>query len=183
MKNHLIGALVASLILFVWQFLSWSLLNLHNPQMQYTPAQDAILEVLATTELSEGQYYIPRLPDGASAAEREAYYQEQVGKPWALISYHSSMKMSMGMNMLRGFVVDFLAAFLLIWVLLKMTKLDMKTALFSSLAIGLIGYLTINYLNTIWFEVSSIADLVDAILQWGLVGLWLGWYLPGKEAA
>ena len=181
MKNQLIGALVASIILFVWQFLSWSpILNVHSSQMQYTPSQDTILQALNEAGLSEGQYFIPRAPETAPEAESNAYMNERVGKPWAMVSYHSSMSGDMSMNMIRGWVVDFIAAFLLCWLLLKMAKLDFKTSILSSLAVGLIGYFTINYLDSIWFEGNSIPYLIDAVVQWGLVGLWLGWWLPGR---
>ena len=54
MKKLFVGALVGGLILFIWQFLSWSLLNIHLPEMQYTPAQDEILSALSEAGLEEG---------------------------------------------------------------------------------------------------------------------------------
>jgi hypothetical protein len=110
--------------------------------------------------------------------KQEALMEERVGKPWAIVSYHKTLSNNMGMNLLRGWVIDFAAAFLLTWLLLKMADLDMKTALLASLSVGLIGYFTINYLNTIWYETNSIPDLIDAVVQWGIVGGWLGWWLP-----
>lgn len=50
-------------------------------------------------------------------------------------------------------------------------------------AIGIIGYLTIPYLYSIWFETNSLGHLVDALVSWGLVGAWLGWWLPRGENA
>lgn len=52
--------------------------------------------------------------------------------------------------------------------------LDFKTAILSSLAVGIIGYLTIPYLNSIWFEGNSIPQLIDTVFQWGICGTWLG---------
>jgi hypothetical protein len=179
MKNQLIGALVASIILFMWQFLSWALLNIHGSEMSYTPNQDAIMEVLSAN-LEEGQYYMPRLPDTASNEEQQAAMEAALGKPWAIVSYHASMSNDMGMNMLRGWVIDFVAAFLLCWLLLQMANLDFKTCLLASLAVGLIGYFTIDYLNSIWFDSNSLASLLDAVVQWGICGAWLGWWLPGR---
>lgn len=177
MKKMLIGALVGALVLFFWQFLSFALLGIHDSQMTYTPNQDAILEVLEAN-LEEGMYFIPRAPMGASMEKEEALMQERLGKPWARVSYHESLSDNMGMNLLRGFVIDFVAAFLLTWLLLKMADLDMKTALLTSLSVGLIGYFTINYLDAIWYESNTIPDLIDAVVQWGIVGAWLGWWLP-----
>lgn len=176
MKKLLIGALVGALILFVWQFLSFALLGIHNSQMDYTPNQDAILKVLEEN-LEEGTYFLPRAEIGVSMEEEEALMNERLGKPWAMVSYHDSLSNNMGMNMFRGFVIDFISAFLLAWLLMKMANLTFQTSVIASLAIGLIGYFTINYLNSVWFETNSIPDLIDAVVQWGLTGAWMGWWL------
>lgn len=179
MKNRLIAALVAAVILFFWQFLSWAALDLHQAEIQYAPNQDAILQALGE-HLEPGHYFLPQPPPGASAEEMKTFQTESVGKPWARVSYHAAMDADMSMNMLRGFVVDLLAAFLLIWILGKMQNLDLQTTVLSSLFVGLTGYLTIAYLNSAWFETPSLGYLIDSVIQWGLVGLWLGWFLPGR---
>ena len=176
MKKQLIATLVGGVILFLWQFLSWSLLNVHASEMKYTANQDKIMETLGQT-LDEGSYFLPGMPPGSSPEAQQAQMESSMGKPWATISYHKSMQMSMGMNMFRGFVVDLLAVFLLVLLLSQFASLDMKTAVFAALAVGGIGYLTIPYLNNIWFETHSMGYLIDAVVQWGLVGGWLGWWL------
>lgn len=179
MRNQLIAMLVAALILFFWQFLSWSVLGVHASDMQYTPKQDTLLRVLSD-HLEEGSYFLPTIPPGATAEEMQAAMTAAEGKPWATISYHASMQTNTALNLIRGFVVDLVAVFLLIWGLLKIEDLNFQSALFGSLAIGFIGFLTIPYLNTIWFETDSIGYLIDTIVQWGLVGVWLGWFLTRK---
>ncbi len=144
--------------------------------MQYTPNQDKIMEALSQN-LTEGNYMVPRPPDNSTPEEQQAYMENAGGKPWATIQYHSSMNTSMGMNMIRGFAVDIVAVFLLVWLLGKFANLNFQTILLSALAVGGIGYLTIPYLNSIWFEGNTIGYLVDLVVSWGLVGAWLGWWL------
>ncbi len=177
MSKQIIGAVIGGLILFIWQFLSFSLLGIHSSQMAKTDQQDAILENLAAANLPEGMYFIPQ-PMTNTAEDREAHMNKYENKPWARVSYHHSLDMSMGMNLVRGLIIDLVAAFLLVWLLTQMSDLNFKTALLSSLAVGLIGYLSINYLNHVWFEEPSLPDLVDAVVQWGAVGAWLGFWLP-----
>lgn len=176
MKKMLIGALVGGIILFIWQFLSWSMLNVHGANNQYTDKQDEILQVLSEN-LEDGMYFVPTVPKGTSQEEYREAMKEFDGKPWAQINYHSSFGNNMTMNMIRGFVIDFLSVFLLCWILLKFANLTFTNALLSSLAVGFIGYLTVNYLNSIWYEQSTLGDLVDVVVGWGLTGAWLGWYL------
>ncbi|HHS95034.1 MAG TPA: hypothetical protein ENJ45_00470 [Phaeodactylibacter sp.] len=178
MKKQITAALVGGFILFLWQFISWAMLGIHEPSQLHSPNQEAILECLNQNLSEEGTYFMPRLALDAPSEDQEAFYQKQEGKPWAIVSYHKNMQNTMGMNLGRGFLIDFLSVFLLCWILMRMKDLDMKTILLTALAVGIIGYLTINYLNTIWFKNNSIPYLIDAVLSWGLVGIWLGWFLP-----
>ncbi len=180
MKKQLIATLVGGLILFFWQFLSWTMLNVHGAEYQYTANQDKILECL-TQNMEEGSYMLPQPAPGSSPEEQQAFMKSADGRPWATVIYHKSFSGNMGMNMIRAFSVDLVAVFLLVWLLLKFNNLDFKTALLSSLAVGAIAYLTIPYLNSIWFESNTIGYLVDLVVQWGLLGAWLGWWLTRQE--
>ena len=179
MKKQLIATLVGGVILFFWQFLSWAALNVHGAEFKYTANQDKVLEALGAN-LEEGSYFIPQPAPGTSQEEQKAMMENWTGKPWASISYHKSLSSDMGMNMFRAIVIDFLAVFLLVWLLLKINNLDFKTALLSSLAVGAIAYLTIPYLNSIWFERHTLGYIVDWVAEWGLTGAWLGWWLTKR---
>ena len=181
MKKQLIATLVAALIIFFWQFLSWGLLSIHADQYGYTANEDRIMDLLKESNLEKGTYFIPGPSPDASEAEYQEKMNGHTGKPWAQIHYHPSWNLNMGMNLIRGMAADLVAAFLLVWVLLRFAKLDFSSALIASLAVGTIAYLTIPYLNSIWFEGTTMAYLLDTAVQWGAVGAWLGWYLPEKR--
>ena len=180
MNKQLVGTLVAGLILFFWQFFSWSMLKVHQSEMQYTPKQDQIMTALNQLDLEEGHYFVPTVPADASMDDEQKLRDNLVGKPWATVSYHKAFEVSMGSNMIRGFLLDLVSAFLLIWVLMKFRENNFMTTLLASLAIGTIGYLTIPYLHQVWMETDSTGYLIDTVVQWGLVGAWLGWWLNRK---
>lgn len=180
MKKQIIATLVGGAILFIWQFLSWAAIPIHKSEYGYAPNQDKILEALGQNLTEEGTYMLPMVPPGTSHEEAQASMEARAGKPWATVTYHKSMSTEMGMNMVRGFAIDLVSAWLLVWLLMKFQNLNMMSALQSSVAVGVIGYLTIPYLHSIWFETNSIEYLIDAIVQWGIVGAWLGWWLPRK---
>jgi hypothetical protein len=176
MKKTIVGTLVAAIILFMWQFLSWSILNIHGVENTYTPNQDKIINFLEQN-LEEGSYFLPTMPPDTSPEEKAEMMKSVEGKPWATVVYHDAYHDTMGMNMFRGFVANLLIAFLLCWILMRMKDLTLASGLLTSLFIGFIGYMIITYIHTIWFETYSLGYLIDTIVQFGLVGLWLGWWL------
>ena len=181
MKKTIIASIVGGLILFIWQFLSWSMLNVHGSTMQYSPNQEKILEYLESN-LEEGAYFLPTVAPGTSAEDAQKYMDTRMGKPWAKVQYHDAFEMSMPLNMARGLIIDILCVFFLTWLLSKFAKLEMKDALIASLMVGLIGYFTISYLSNIWFNESTLGYLIDTFVSWGLVGLWLGFWLPRNRS-
>lgn len=176
-----IGSVVGGLILFFWQFLSWQLLNIHGPQMQYSPIQDQVLECLKSNNLPEGEYILPNKPPNMDMAEyQKEFNANYLGKPWAKVQYHHSFDNTMPLNLIRGFVIDIFAAFLLCMLLVGDPTLTFRKVLSTCISIGLIAYFTIPYLNSIWFKTNSIPDLIDAFVPWTIIGLVLGWLLPRK---
>lgn len=178
MRKILIGALVGGIIIFVCQSLSWMVLNLHRSANQYTPKQTEILNFLNSQFKEDGQYFMPNYPENLRMDEAMKTMEEAKGKPWAIISYHKEMKADMTMNMIRGLLVNMIAVGLLCWILLKMNPPSFQTIFLSSMFTGIIVFLNVPYTQHIWYESFDLyAHLIDALLCWGLVGLWLGYYL------
>ena len=178
MKKTLIAAAIGGLIMFIWQFLSWTIIDTHRPMQNYTPKQQEILDFLSNN-LEDGAYYLPTTPTGASMEEQQKLMETSMGKPWAEIRYHKALNANMPLNMARGLAVNILVVLLFCSFLLN-NSLEFKGILTSALVFGLISYLITEYTKQIWFETNSIPDLIDAIVGWGLVGSWLGWWLGRK---
>ncbi|MCB9327700.1 MAG: hypothetical protein H6572_03360 [Lewinellaceae bacterium] len=177
--KSVIGAFVAALIFFVWQFLSWAAINLHSSYTGYTENQEEILACLEG-KLQEGSYMLPNLPEGASEADYKAYQLERGGKPWAIVQYHNSMSVGMGMNLFRGFTTDLFAMGLLVWLFTFFRETNLKTGLIAGLTIGFMGFLLTYYTQSIWFKTNVMGDLIDAVVPWSLSGIWLDWWLGRK---
>jgi hypothetical protein len=176
MKRMLIASIVGGLLLFMWQFMSWTILNLHRPMQDYTPKQAEILDYLGKN-LNEGFYYLPTYPAGTSQEGIQKQMDAEMGKPWAQIYYHKASPTDMLPSMARSFLIDILAVLLMVWVVSKMTYPSFQTILLTCLAVGFLSYLSTSYTNSIWFQTKSMPDMIDALCSWGLVGLWLGWIL------
>lgn len=181
MKKILIGALVGGLLAFTWQTLSHTALDLHRDAERYTPRQDSILAYLSSQLGEDGDYFMPNLPPGSSNEERMKMTESANGKPWAIVSYHRSWSADMTSNILRGLLVAILMAGMLTWILMQMKSPSFSTVMITCLFVGLFGYLNFPYAEYIWYRGGGLyADLVDAVMMWGLCGLWLGWWVRRK---
>jgi hypothetical protein len=183
MKKIIIGALVGGLLIFIWQSLSWTVLDLHRPAQNYTPKQDTVLSMLSQ-HLTDGGYLMPTAPKGASMDEAMKIGEKSLGKPWAIIQYHASYQFTMNgmyMNMLKGLLCSMLIVALLCWILSKWAKLSFGSVFIASLFVGMIVFLNEPFNQHIWYPSFDIkAHLIDAVVSWGLCGIWLGWWMPRK---
>lgn len=183
MKQTIIGTLVGGLLLFIWQFLSWAILDLHRPAQDYTPKQDSILSYLNQHLEKEGGYFLPTVPKGSSADEMQALEKEMTGKPWATIQYHSSYDANMTSNMVRALAVNIVILMLLLRIIQKLTTQTFMEIFALCFLTGIIVFLNTAYTSHIWYKLFDIrAFLIDSLVMWPLVGLWLGWWMGRKTA-
>jgi hypothetical protein len=169
-----IFALVGGLTLWFWQFLSFAIVNLHEPASRYTPMQDEILAALAPFELEAGQYYLGQpSPEEVASGGWDASRFE--GKPWAMLHWEPSKDSDMVMPIVRSMLIGILTAALFYAVLRRMRAPSPLSGLATGVGIGLIGYFFIPYSDFIWYQTPGIvAHLIDAIVPWSLIGLLAG---------
>ncbi|HEV8285855.1 MAG TPA: hypothetical protein VGQ09_16195 [Chitinophagaceae bacterium] len=180
MKKWIIGSLVGAIIVFAWQALSWMLIDLHAGEHKYTAAQDQIKATLEANLTEDGMYMIPNSKPGSSRQEMENDWNNAAGKPWALITYGKSFSTSMTTPMIIGFVIDIILVILLISILTRGGLPSFIGIFTGAIAVGIFTFLWGPYMLHNWYNVSwsgITGHLIDAIVAWGLCGLWLGWWL------
>jgi hypothetical protein len=172
MKKLLLFGFLGGFILFFWQFLSNAALDLHHDFHQYTSHQDQITHFIDSLQLEEGSYMMPIYPSGISQAEIEQYMENKKGKSWMILQYHKNWQMDMLTPMLRGFIIDILVALMLFYILRQIKDNTLSKSVLILSMIGFMGFLTISYLNFIWYKTPDIyACLVDGILPWAILGM------------
>ncbi len=178
MRKITIAVFTGAIILFVWQTLSNTVLQLHRSSQQYTPKQDTIMSMLSSNFNEDGRYFMPTLPEGASNEDYKKLQKNSTDKPWAIIAYHHSLNANMPVNILRTLLTDIAIVWLLCWILLKMPDRKFATIFLATLFTGIIAFLNGLYTQYIWYQDPGIyAHFFDAIISWALCGLWLGRWL------
>lgn len=178
MKKIIIGAVVGGIIIFMWQFLSWTVLDLHRPAQQYTPKQDSIVSSLSTMLPHEGGYLLPTTPPGASGDEIQKKSDEMSGKPWAIVYYHREWNVNMGLNIGKGLIANIFMVGLLCWIVSKINMPTFGAVFLASLFTGIIVFINEPFTGDVWYQLFDLrAHLTDALVSWGLAGVWLGWWM------
>jgi hypothetical protein len=181
MKKPAIASIVGGIIIFIWQTLSWTVLQLHTASQQYTPKQDSILAYMNSQFTEDGSYQLPYYPKGTSSDDMKKIMTSNEGKPWMQIQYHRELKVNMAVNIIRGLLVDIVIVAMLCWILMKMKDSGFGKIFMACLITGIIVFLNSPYTIHIWYPKADLnAHFMDAIFSWGLCGLWLGWYLKPK---
>ncbi|MFN0156533.1 MAG: hypothetical protein ACKVRP_00510 [Bacteroidota bacterium] len=188
MKTVLIASIVAAIIVFVYQAMSWMVLPIHENTMKYTAQQDAILSTLSENLPEDGVYAIPNVPPGSTQEEHEKFNESMVGKPWALVHYHQTYSDAMAAQMAYGFIINFVAALVLAYVMWstreKLNGFGGRMALvlaFVAFTLLQSSLLMANWWNTPWHFLSG--EITDHILGWLLGGVWLAWFIGKKQTA
>ncbi|HNY03661.1 MAG TPA: hypothetical protein PKG48_13775 [Bacteroidales bacterium] len=183
MKRIIIGAIVGTIILFAFQALMW-MGGCNREFYRYAPMQDSLLSRMSKTLPGEGLYSMPMAdPTAADYNAKQAEIRNKlVGKPWAMVFYHTKMDYS-GMGFLYG-ILGSLIASLFVATVLYAGKFGNFAARFAVVfAFGLFALIMgpLSDMNWWSFPWSFIRPKVlDLVIGWGLVSVWMGWFVKPK---
>lgn len=181
MKQIILGTVVTALILFFVQAMNWTALPVHKHALKYSQDQDKLLQLMEKS-LEEGYYFIPYYdPDNTSPEEQATLNEKMIGKPWAIVSFHESYDQSMGLKMAAGFLIDLMAAFIVV-IILAMVSDKIHTfggRWFFVISLAILIMVQGPLLGWNWWDTPQhflMSLIFDLISTWGIAGLWLAWY-------
>lgn len=187
MKQTLLGALAGGVVLFVWGFLAWAVLPLHNSSFRSLPNEDAIIPVLRSSIATDGLYYFPGMPeetagttDDQKKANMEAWANKHKQGPVGMVVYHpGGVDPMMASQFIWGFVIFFLASFIASWLLARSTAAAspyLARVAFCGILGVFISFAT-HITSMVWLYMPmdhTSAMVADAIIGWLLAGFAIG---------
>jgi hypothetical protein len=196
MKHIIVGGIVGGIILFLWGWMSWTVLPLHNSSVRAIENEDRVAEVLSTSIGAHGVYVLPHVPDqnaDMSAEELQIAMDDWTKKyqqgPLAMIVYDPrGADPMMPSVMVNGFVINVLAAMMVVWLLSRSTA--MTASLVGRISYcGVIGVLISfsshlmmwNWMN---FPLDyTTAMVADTVIGWLLAGAGIGAIVKAPASA
>src|SRR5688572_21566467 len=172
MKKAFIAALVGAIVVFIWQAVSHMALAdvLHNSMNKTAPNADAIATAMAGAE--DGMYMFPGKMEGES--DQDAMKRME-GKPGGMIFYDASMDMNMARPMIVGFILDFLA----VWIIVAMIGYGRERLntfgkiWWATLLFGIFLVLMHHLMAWNWFGMPvdhTVQESIDVLITWALCG-------------
>lgn len=175
MKNCILAVVLSAIVLFVWGFVSWTILPWHNAVANKFADESAVASVLKEHAPSAGIYYLP-------------FAQEDL-KPGVLFALANVLPDGVESGMEGMMVVAVLgqaiSALLVLLLLCKTSNLDywgrVRFVALAGVAIGFISHFP--YWNWFGFSTSyTLVIILDTLIAWTLAGLVLARFVEGKSA-
>jgi hypothetical protein len=102
-------------------------------------------------------------------------WNQYYGKPWMFLKYYNNREDVMGMNMIRGFSSNWIAGFIIIYLLNMMGSMSRIKSILTTLGMGLVVFIYVPYTNHIWFpDFDTVMTLSDCLIPFALIGVWNG---------
>ena len=174
MKNCILAVVLSAVVLFVWGFISWTILPWHNAVANKFADESAVAAVLKENASSAGMYYLP-------------FAQEDL-KPGVLFVLANVLPDGVESGMVGMMVVAVLgqavSALLVLLLLCKTSNLDywgrVRFVALAGVAIGFVSHFP--YWNWFGFSTSyTLVIILDTLIAWTLAGLILARFVEGKS--
>lgn len=187
MKKVIIGTLVSTIIFFVYQAAMW-MGGMHNNLWIYNQSQDTVLAKMSDHNFKEGLYFIPSA-DPASKTfgkDMEQIMKSRVGKPWAMVFYHTSMNDMEASNMILDFVYILIGVLVVVLVIYHGRFSSFSARFLAGMAFGIFAIFQavlddMNWWSYPWSFVQP--QVVDLTIGWAICCLFLAYYLKRPAAA
>jgi len=184
MVRLLIGAVLSSIVLFVWGFAFWVISPLRFGVLRTIPNEEAVIDALKKNLPETGVYLSPFAEESRFKEDREAAQKELAEKhkegPLVQIIYRKNGIDPMSPVTFAAGFANMLVASLLIGLLLKLALPGLASyssrVLFVFVA-GVFAAVTIDLSTPIWFHQPWGLPLFNALYHasgWFLAGLVLG---------
>lgn len=182
----LIAALLGGLVVFLWGFVSHTLLPVGDMGMRQPANEDVVLEAIKTGLGAEGVYYLPSIASDKMGDEAavKAWTEKSKASPYVFIVNRSGGydPSAMGPNLATEFVTNVLSA-LVAAALAASLSLGFGGRVLMITGMGLFAFLTVNVPQWNWYHFPTeftLGEFIGHVVGWLLGGIAIAWWLGRK---
>jgi len=180
MLRSILAVLAASVITFMWGWISWEILPWHQPIPFEN--EDVVVEAIKANTSSHAIYAYPAWKMSEDTQKKSI----QGPVIYAMVRPGPNDYSTMTSGMIQGFLINILASTALLLLIQKSGHTEfldrLSVALLAGLFLGIVSALyPWNWLEAPGME--TIATLADGIIPWTLAGAAIAAILPKKRTA
>ncbi|MBI5475973.1 MAG: hypothetical protein HY964_04475 [Ignavibacteriales bacterium] len=177
MKQLIFAAIAGGILLFVWGWLAWTIVPVHDGTLHSIENEEAVVTAMNVNMDKKGVYVFPAMPASHDPVAVEEYNQKYQAGPVGMIIYdpHGGDPMS-ATQMIIGIIISILSAFLAAWFLSRSTAAA-SNYFGRVIYIGMLGiFITLfsHIVNWNWMNYPldyTTGWSLDTIIGWIFAGL------------
>lgn len=181
MKKIILPSLLAAIAVFIWMFISWTVIPWHNMDMK-TINDQALIEQMKASLTEPGIYLYPKKPAEETDASMEIWFEQYKAGPLVhfMVYNPQGAEWDMAMPMVSSFLINFISAFIAS-VLLMMTLAQSPSfwrRVIFVMMLGLFAGFVGPFVEWNWWKFPfnyTIVGVIDLCITWFLAGLVLAW--------
>lgn len=168
MKKLIIGGLAGAVILFFWGMLSWMMIPWHKTTILSFQNEAAVKTAVTANAPKSGVYVAP------SMASQNTQQTTAMQAPIIFSVVKLEQPMSMTYMMIVSFIIQFIAAVLVTWLLLQAKDASYGKRVAMAAVFGLTAGIVAHVPYWNWFGFPcgyTLVMMADLIIGWFLAGL------------
>ena len=186
-KRAIITVVLGTLILFVWGMVSWMVLPFHGNSLTNIPDGAIDTQELKKLMPESGVYHLPGMPtDNSEAAMKKVEEQLAEGPRITMMVYESGpTQLFDPKDFITGILLNILTALFTFLLIAKLGYKDLKSIMMACLLIALLMAVVADLSLMNWFMFPfdyTLANIIDRIVSFGLLGLLFAYYTFKQEA-
>jgi hypothetical protein len=181
MKKIILPSLIAAIVIFIWSFISWTVIGWHMVDIKSLP-DESVIEKMDATIKEPGIYIYPGYPTDESDAAMEEWTKKHLAGPLInfMVYYPQGMEPMDPADFIKGFILNFISAFLaavLLFMTLAQNPSYWRRVTFVVLLAVFAGFMY-PFSEWNWWSFPlgyTLVNVADGILTWFFAGLVLAW--------
>ena len=182
MNKLIVPSLITAVVVFIWMFISWTVIGWHNVDVKNLPNGDALAEQMQKSISEPGIYVYPGQPEDESDAAMQKWNDQYKAGPLIhfMVYNPEGTEWNMAMPMIKSFIINFIAAFIA-GVLLMMTLAQNPSfwrRVIFVMMLGVFAAFVGPFIEWNWWSYPtgySMINAIDLCVTWFIAGLVLGW--------
>lgn len=176
MKRTVLTIIFGTLILFVWNAVSWMALPFHAQSMKSIPEAAISTDNLKANMTEDGVYHYPGLPENESEAAYNEIEEKLAAGPRITMMVYKSGSTSFfdPMNFVWNLLFNLVTVILLLGIVKRLGNHSTRNILWTTIAIGLVISFMSDLPTMNWFMFPldyTLANILDYMVMMTLLGL------------